>query len=261
MRAHYTRAQIIEALRKAGVQAGDTLFSHVSLLNLGLMKGVRSADVLAQEFIGAIFEVIGADGCFLTPTYSYSFCKHEDFHPARTPSDCGPFSNLFLKMSHVRRSHDPIFSVAGTGQLGTLFDQLPATSFGKDCLYQRLLDRNVKVVNIGLTLKYLTAIHHLERSLSVPYRYDKVFSGNLINDSRKNILDWTYYVRDLDVLSEPDCSELERVGLEKGLVKKVSLGLGCLTSVSLAPYFQLAEQCLQNDPWFLTMGAIRNTKK
>ena len=260
MRGHYTRAQIIRALREAGVQAGDTMFSHVSLLNLGLMTGVRSADVLVQEFTSAILEVIGADGCFLTPTYSYSFCKHEDFYLDRTPSDCGPFSNMFLKMSNVRRSLDPIFSVAGTGQVGTLFDHLPATSFGEDCLYQRLLDRNVKVVNIGLTLEYLTAIHHLEKKLSVPYRYDKVFSGNLINGSQQKTLDWIYYVRDLDVPSEPDCSELERVGLEKGLVKKVPLGLGHLTAVSLVPYFQLAEQCQQNDPWFLTRGAAWKTK-
>ncbi len=255
MRGHYTETDIVNALQQAGVQAGDTVFSHVSLLNLGFLKGANSADDIVHTFYRAIQTVIGPTGCFMTPAYSYSFCKNEAFDPKATPSDCGPFSNHLIGKEDVERSHDPLFSVLGFGALNNVFKQLPQNSFGPDCLYDRLLKRHVKIVNIGLSLFYLTAIHHLEYTLDVPYRYDKKFSGMMCSADQNTFVDWTYYVRYLDMPSEPDCSHLQTQGLAEGLVKQVPLGLGQVVCVPLRPYFELAKKMYANDPWYLTVNA------
>lgn len=255
MRSHYSQDDIISVLKGLGVKKGDTIFSHVSLLSLGFLQSGNTPRRVTEIFREALEQVIGIDGCFITPSYSYSFCKGDHFDPRSTPSDCGPFANQLLSMEDVLRSNDPLFSVVGFGNLGSLFDNIPNSSFGDDCLYERLLERNAKIVNIGASLYYFTPVHYLERKLGVPYRYDKIFNGVMQIDDKRHIIDWVYYVRDLDKLSMPDCSELQRVGIERGIVKESNLGIGKVVTTSLRDYFALAKECVSVDPWFLTVNA------
>ncbi len=256
MRSHYRASDITQALGAADVRRGDTIFSHISLLKLGLIGDARKPQEMVTAFTSAITDMLGPEGCFITPSYSYSFCKGEPFNLSTTPSDVGPFSNQLLQEPKVQRSREPIFSVAALGNVGDLFADLPHSCFGADCIYERLLNRQSKIVNIGLSLSHLTPIHYLEYTIGVPYRFDKPFRGLIKTENSHYIEEeWLYYVRNLDQPSKSDCSELEREGVRGRLVKKVKLGLGYVTSVALDRYFCLAEKMISRDPWYLTVNS------
>jgi aminoglycoside 3-N-acetyltransferase len=262
MRSHYRASDITQALVAADVRRGDTIFSHISLLKLGLIGDARTPKEMVSAFTSAIADILGPEGCFITPSYSYSFCKGEPFNLSTSPSDVGPFSNQLLQDPKVQRSREPIFSVAALGNVGDLFADLPHSCFGADCIYERLLKRQAKIVNIGVSLSYLTPIHHLEYTIGVPYRFNKAFRG-LIKTENDHYLEeeWVYYVRDYDQPSTPDCSELEREGLRSGLAQKAKLGLGYVTSASIDRYFSLAEKMISRDPWYLTVNNNWHSKQ
>ncbi|MFT5755364.1 MAG: aminoglycoside 3-N-acetyltransferase [Alteromonadaceae bacterium] len=251
-RFHYDKSSIVNALKAIGVKEGDTLFSHVSLLNLGFCQSDPITSLIA-----AIKDVIGESGTFLTPAYTYSFCRNEIFNPLVSESEVGVFSNYLIKELNMQRSIDPLFSVVGFGKnIATLFDKLPPTSFGEDCLYERLHKLNAKVCNIGLSLFYLTPIHYLERKLKVPYRFDKEFSGIIEHDvTQKQNITWEYYVRQLCEASLPDCAPLELEGVKLGICKKQTLGLSNVHLVAMKEYFSLASKLIKIDPWFLAKGS------
>jgi aminoglycoside 3-N-acetyltransferase len=262
MRSHYRASDITQALVAADVRRGDTIFSHISLLKLGLIGDARTPQEMVATFTSAITNILGPEGCFITPSYSYSFCKGEPFNLSTTPSDVGPFSNQLLQEPKVQRSREPIFSVAALGNVGDLFADLPHSCFGADCIYDRLLKRQGKIVNFGLSLSYLTPIHHLEYTIGVPYRFDKPFRGQIKTENGHYVEEeWLYYVRNLDQPSQPDCSELEREGQRGGLVQKAKLGLGYVTSVSVDRYFSLADKMISLDPWYLTVNGNWRSKQ
>ena len=256
MRSHYSKDTLIQALKDVGVEDGDVIFSHISLLNLGFVEGAKTSEHIISIFCEAIDAVLGKNGTFLTPAYSYSYCKGETYNPLTTPSDCGPVSQSLIKNSHYSRSIDPNFSVVGKGKhYIDLINDLPLNSFGQDCLYERLLLLGAKVVNIGLDFFFFTPIHHLEKKISVPYRYDKIFTGYSELEGQLQYQEWVYYVRDIDVVSTPNCLELQRVGIEKDIVHVSPLGLGEIYCTKLSPYFNLAKDMCVQDPWFLTDNA------
>ena len=256
MRYHYSKDSLIQALEGLGVRKGDVVFSHISLLNLGFIDGAKTSEQVISIFCEAIETVLGNSGTFITPAYSYSYCKGENFDPKITPSDCGPLSNYLIKNNQYFRSSDPNFSVVGKGKdFLDLIDELPRNSFGRDCLYERLQANGAKVVNMGLDFFYFTPIHCFEKQIEVPYRYDKVFSGYSKVGGKLQSQEWVYFVRDIEVRSTPNCLELQRIGMEKKVVQSCRLGLGEIYCTTLPVYFDLAKEMCSIDPWFLTDNA------
>ena len=147
----YTRDDIFSALRQLGVGYGETLFITTSLGLLGCASGINDSNELNQLFIDVLQEVIGDNGTLFVPTYSYTFGKDRvtkpiTYSPEQTPTEIGPFPEYFRCCPGVRRSLDPFMSVAALGPLAEIvFDNLPATSYGDDCIFSRLL----KFFNMG----------------------------------------------------------------------------------------------------------------
>jgi aminopeptidase-like protein len=255
MRWNYTRSMLAEALSTVGIGEGDIVFSHLAPPALGFTRELAEEGSVAPTILKAILDVIGPTGTILTPAFTYSFCSRQDFDPARTPCQVGAFGEWFRQQEGVLRSEDPLFSVAGMGPAaGELFHNLPKDCFGPGCLYDRLLARGAKVCNIGLDLFYFTPIHHMERMVGVPYRYDKLFSGHVNRDGQRKKETWIYSVRTNIPNSCPDLTTAQRKGLEKGIVRKADVGKGAVWSVELEQMFDHCRQLLNSDPWVLTVG-------
>ena len=58
-----------------------------------------------------------------------------------------------------------------------LLTRLPNTSYGKDCLYERLLKSEGKICGIGVGLAEAPFLHYVEEIVGVPFRYKKLFTG------------------------------------------------------------------------------------
>ncbi|MFC1626511.1 AAC(3) family N-acetyltransferase [Pseudomonadota bacterium] len=233
------------------------MFGHVGLLHLGIPLMEHKGDSAASVLFDALKTVLGDEGTFLTPSFTYSYCQSEIYDLQKSLSTVGAFSEYLRKQDGCRRSIDPIFSLVGFGpQIDAVFNDLPKSCFGKNCVYDRLYHLNANIFNIGVSLRYLTPIHYLEKKLDVPYRYDKTFEGVSILDGMTRIRQaWVYYVRTMDEGSKPNCEVLEAAALANGLCAKAQAGLGVISLANMQDYFAFAEEKCQQDPYFLVKGS------
>jgi len=253
----YTAVDLVHALKKVGVQKGDVIFSHVGMGFLGKPKEGSDKDSVARIIVDAFREVLGPEGTLIVPTYTYSFCRKEEYDAATSPSLVGYFTEAFRIMPGVLRSREPIFSAAGFGpRVVELFRDLPPTSFGVDCLYDRLVRKDASICNIGVGFRYATFIHYVEKSVGVPYRFDKTFSGIIREEGKKIPMEMVYYVRTTveDEDSMPDLSRLEDDARRSGLLHEVPLGRSVVTRVGCRELLELGAAAIRKNPWYLAHG-------
>jgi aminoglycoside 3-N-acetyltransferase len=240
-----------------GLGQGDVVLSHVGLGFLGYPQEGASEQVASELLVDAFVEVLGDEGTWLVPTFSYSYPKGEAYDPASTPSDTGPFAEYFRALPEVKRSLDPIFSVAAIGpRAGELLDELPHDCFGRDCVYDRLSRAEGKLCNVGVGFRYTNYVHFVEQALGVPYRFLKPFSGETVLDGTPRPQRWLYNVRDLD--SEEalaDLSRLEQEADKRGLVRRARVGLGEITCIACRDMWTVCAENVERDPWFLARGS------
>ena len=150
------------------------------------------SQILKIIFIRYFIEIIRCyrkDGNLFVPTYSYSFGDDSNrryFDLKKTPAKIGPFPNFMIKQRSFR-SMDPMMSICGIGPLvKKLFYKLPFTTYGEDCLYERLLKiKNLKNLSLGAGPNWLPFNHYLDKLCGSPYRYDKLLNGNMVLKKKK----------------------------------------------------------------------------
>ncbi len=250
-----------DALRAAGVLSGDVLFLQVNFDALGPMEA-GAADVETYRLVlAAVREVVGSDGTILVPTYTFSFCRQEEFDPAATPTTGGPWSpaagflEYFRRQPGVVRSMDPIHSVAGQGPAAReLLEDVAPTCFGAGSVFQRVVERDAVVCMLGLGLDEATVRHHSEEVAGVPFRYRKLFTGVIRRDGVAARQGWVYNVRILADNGFPDGRRLAERSLAKGIARSVRVGAGALVAVRSRALHELTLELLAADPWSTARG-------
>jgi aminoglycoside 3-N-acetyltransferase len=209
-----TARDITEALLELGVERSDTLLVHSSVRACLRVAGA-TVNAKLETILEGLAEAV-RDGALVMPTFSYSFCEREVFDVDRTPSRVGALTELFRHASGVRRTADPIFSMAALGATDANWDELFVPG-DLDCLGARSMfgylgEINAKFLFFGIGLEHCTFVHHIERRLNVPYRYMKTFSGIVQWNGRRQPVDAHYFVRYLDgsveTCLEPLCASL-----------------------------------------------------
>ncbi len=254
-RWHYSAEDLKNALLAAGLKRGDTVLSHVSLSSLGIAREMLEGKNPARLLYETILGIIGPDGNFLTPTFTYSFCRNEIYDPDVSPSTVGAFGEWLRKEPGIVRSLDPLFSHCGAGpDLVRLFANLPNTSFGADSLYERLSRAKAKVCNIGLSLDWVTARYHADWKAQIPYRYEKLFSGQIRQGETLTPASWLYFVRVNIPETEEIYNPIQDLALEMQLVSPIRLGLGEINAIALEDYYALCAEGIRRNPWYTVQG-------
>lgn len=227
---------------------------------LGLPDGVDTPEELNVFFLDVIREVIGPSGTALVPTYSYTFgsslrSEPTIYDPESTPAMIGPFPEYFRQQHGVIRSEDPMVSVAGLGpESKGLFSDLPPSSYGKDCLFARLVETSVKCCNIGLGPNWTPFIHYADYAAQVPFRYSKLFYGYIRSGGELRELTWEYSVRALIPNATANAHRLGRLAAEAGIWHHASLGRGRVFTCKYADYFHFTRQQQCGNPWITALG-------
>jgi aminoglycoside 3-N-acetyltransferase len=173
IRTSYTKLK--ELLTTLGLRSGDNVMIHSALFSLGLIEGGITG------FYKAVRETIGTDGTLIVPTFTYSFRRAEVFDVVNTPSskEIGVFSEFIRNKPDSVRCSDPLFSKAAIGpQAKELMERPSANCFGKNSNYDKLFEKNVLFVALGITYSTgLTGFLHIEKIANVPYRDDFSFNG------------------------------------------------------------------------------------
>jgi aminopeptidase-like protein/aminoglycoside N3'-acetyltransferase len=256
------RTELRRALDEVGVTRGDTVMLHLNLAALGMGDAAAEPrDDAYRAVSDAVRDAIGAEGTLVVPTYTFSFCRREEFDVDRTPTAGGPWSPTAGFLEYVRaipgalRSRDPIHSVVAVGaRAAELVDDVPPTCFGEGSVFERLVDAGAKVCVLGLPLEEATIRHHFEESFGVPFRYRKLFTGRIIEGGKPRKSGWVYSVRILADNGYPDGSRLEALAREKGVCRAAAVGKGELLLVDAREYRDLTLCALADDPWLTARG-------
>ena len=256
---YFSKKDLINSLKKSGINKGDIVFFNTSIGTVGIPKKVYSKkNELCQFFFDAFKEIVGKKGTILIPTYSYTFKSNQlkTFDTKRTKSKIGAFPNFFLKQRGVVRSDDPIVSVSGYGyKAKKILNYRYTSSYGKNSIFSRLIKfKNVKCCSIGLDIGWLPFIHHLDYLSNAPFRKKKIFKGYIIKNNKKKIQEWIYHVRDLRPETFVDGIKMGKVAFKNGIIKRKKIGFSYIYSSNYKRYFNFMLKILKKNPWFSIVG-------
>lgn len=179
-------------LDEIGVARGDLLMVHSFLPSLGeLPDGM-------EGLYRALWERVGPSGTLVVPTFTYSFCRGEEFDARTSPSTVGAFTEFVRRQAGAVRSLDPVFSIAAVGAEAAEVTRIrEPVCFGPGSVFELLERGGVKFLLVGIDYqKSLTYFLHLERLAAVPYREDKRFAGTIVDQAgRRTRAEFTYCVR------------------------------------------------------------------
>lgn len=188
-----TYENFLTSLKKIGACDCKTLFIHSDI-----QFGQMNAEIRRREFseiLLNLFDELGVDNIIM-PVFTYSFNNDKDFDVRESRSLMGALSEAFRKHEGVYRTVDPMCSFAVKGKIVDEFKKyIPLhNSLGVGSCYD-FLDKqcDVKYLFFGADLAdCFTYVHYVERIIDVPYRFDKTFSGNIIDyEGKIHKTDWT----------------------------------------------------------------------
>jgi len=244
---YISKHDIVSAFRNCGIQSGDTLMLHSDAIVLAQTRPMDQEDRY-MLFFEAMDDVLGSDGTLVIPTFTYSATKGERFYVEQTPSTVGALTEYFRKLPGVRRSSDPIFSVAvrGSGALELASVEVGDT-FGPNSLFDLLHNRNAYIACLGCSFDRVTFTHYVEQSVGVSYRYFKAFPYTISRNGSDQSGVIRYYVRYLDRQTGTDLSRLKIAAAEPGFLHKASVGRFALITIACQDFYREAEILLRND--------------
>lgn len=249
----YTKHDIVNALHDVGVTQGDALFIHSNIGFLGRLEDAHDPASFYAIFKQALIQVVGQEGTIVVPTFSYSFCKKQEFNKDHTPGVCGFLSEAVRQDPEALRSDDANFSVAALGRLADYFTkQMPEYSFGKDSFWERFLKQGGKFCNINFDAGS-TFIHYVERELAVPYRFDKPFQGVAVTGVTREHKTFYHFCYDLAQTEHaPYFERFDRYVKDHTIARTANLARGQVVMIGAQDTFDAIAQGLAQDPFFLT---------
>lgn len=252
---HYTRQDLIDAIRRSGIVAGDTVSLQASLGRLGIPDGTHSYPEMANLVIDAFLDVLGADGTLIVPCYTYSIGKGETFEVETTPSAIGEFTEIFRKRSDILRSRDPMLSSAGSGpRANRVLREISMSCYGTGSTFDRLKEVGAKICTLGVSLHWATFRHHIEEMAGVPFRFKKVFAGTVRENGVNCSEHWVYFAAPYVPNCAPFGLRLEQSARAAGLVRVEKVGRGELMCIGAEEYFAFGLREMQANPWLTAKG-------
>lgn len=254
----YTAAALFAGLRDVGVEEGETVLVHSSLLTLGAMDGVDLEDSAAQVY-AVLRSAVGKAGTIVVPTFTFAFCRGEPFDPVHSPSEgMGALSEHVRQLPDACRSRHPIQSIAAVGPLATLLcSRDTATAFSLGGPFDGLLEFDALVVLVGASMQSVSLVHVAEERVGVPYRDWKSFTGDYVLPWGVQTRSYRMYARDLDLNPRLHLGPVSERLAERGDLRRARVGSGWVQSFRARSFVDLAVEGLRDNPlWLLTSQAL-----
>ena len=109
-----------QAFKRIGLQRGDVIIVHNSLLSFGIPSDIGLTE-LSSKIYSCFRNIIGDEGTLVVPTFNFDFCKGITFDRQNTPSKLmGVFSEYIRTLPDSMRSPHPMQSVSAIGPLSCM---------------------------------------------------------------------------------------------------------------------------------------------
>ncbi|CUH92912.1 AAC(3) family N-acetyltransferase [Herbinix luporum] len=220
----YTKQELKNMIKEMGIESTDTLFIHSSMKAIGEVVG--GADTVLDSFMEYL-----ENGLLILPTHTWANMSesHNVYDPKKEPSCVGVLTNLFMKREGVVRSLHPTHSVAAYGKDNIEYikgEEEITTPCGIGGCYDRLRERNAKILLLGVNHSRNTFIHCVEEILQVPERFTEkpvLFKIVMPDGSIKESMVYRHYNRTTAHISET-YTKLEQAFYDNNVAKKVKFG-------------------------------------
>lgn len=253
-----TVSQMKSSLQAVGAADCDVLYIHTDM-TFGLPALKRGA--LLDELL-AVIESLGVRS-LVFPTFTFSFCNNEPFDVQNSRTPMGALNEHARKSGRGARSTDPLLSVYVLGDKLNLIDNLSEYSIGKGSNYDRLhhCGKEVKYLFFGADMREcFTYVHYMESIIGVPYRYNREFSGLVVDEgkSKQNRV-WLYSTyANCRLNPKPVVHDAMQ---KRGQLRKKPLGNAELCCFCEKDAYETITDLLTADPLCLTDGSFDLTVK
>lgn len=217
----YTKAELLTQLKSMNIDQNGTIIIHSSMKSIGNVEGGADTvlDVLSHFMKNGLL-------VFPTHTWEYVNQKQPKFYVETSPSNVGILTEKFRKRPNVIRSLHPTHSVAALGKDARSFiedNEKFDTPCARGSSWGKLLDRQAKILLVGVDLKRNTFIHGIEEWMDIPGRVTETHEqlitvlpdGTEISvPSRRHYgLSWSeHYWKVEEVLAEKGAIEYGKLG-------------------------------------------------
>lgn len=209
----YTVRNLVNIMVEMGMKRGSVICIHASMKEFYNFKGT------AEELINEILEIIGEEGSLIMPSFpkkEYFLNKNYVFNPKTDKTGAGYLAETFRKRPDVIRSINVRHSVCAWGKHAKWLTQdhhRCHDCWDKDSPWQRMMQLNVIVFNLGMPYTYIGTFHHCVESV---LQYEHPYWAQFFNTT----VEYFYYNEDGMIQSYYEFeSNLDRRTKEKKLFR------------------------------------------
>ncbi len=206
-----------------GIEKGDILDVSSDVMALLMYCRRNKLSMNPNHLLDTLQEMVGDEGTVMVRTFNWDFCHGSAFDILHTPSRSGSLGDVALKRTDFKRTRHPIYSWMVWGKYREeLCEMTNVSAFGVGTPFDFLDKKHAKQLVIGnISTTAATQIHHCEAMAEVPYRLDKVFEGEYIDEKGiSEMRKYSMHVRPLNANVSNDVTFTKEFGdmlKEKGI--------------------------------------------
>jgi aminoglycoside 3-N-acetyltransferase len=239
------RKHVAAQFKKCGVSQGDVLFLHCDALGIADLCGINF-DQKSDALFEGILDLLGPEGTLILPTFTYSATKGEVYDVQETKSDVGLLTEQFRKKMGVKRSLNPVFSVAAIGDLSNDFAFSSAIDcFGNDTCFGLLYKHNSWIFTLGCSFDRITFIHYVDQIAGVDHRFIKIFPARVRSENDFKFFDVKYLVRDPGRKTSTKLDRLKNRLIDNGKLQYAEMGRALLSGVKAQDFYNEAFEMIK----------------
>lgn len=155
-------------------------------------NSVKNNSEFAHKHFDFLSHTFGKENLIL-PSFNYLFPKDRVFDVQDTQSQVGALTNFVLDNQLLKRTKTPIFSF-----LSNISDLINDHNkpFSKGSVFDFINQNDGTIVFYGTSILSCTFLHYIENQCGPPlYRYDKKFSGVIIDNALPSQTHVEFHVR------------------------------------------------------------------
>ena len=170
----YDSDDLYSAIQSLGVATGDTLMVHAALNPDNGFIGNH------KDIINVLKDVVTNEGLLVMPSMPYAdssrafLQRGKPMDVRRSPSHMGLISEVFRRNKEVKRSLSCIHPLLAWGKNSETFlkdHEFCQYSFGESSPFEKLLERDAKILCFDVDYEFITFTHFVEDRLKQHYEF------------------------------------------------------------------------------------------
>jgi len=207
-----------------------------------------------KENIKILLNYFNKKGTIVIPTFSYSFTDKKNYDIIKSKSKVGFLTNEILKLKGVKRTLHPEFSfaISGKKEKDILMCDIK-NCFGKNTVFDYLIKKKATIISLACSFDQMTILHHIEQISNVPYRFNKIFKGDITKNKKiliKN-LKIGYFVQKKNKYLSFNSNKLKKTLLGSKIIKRSIFGRFYCYSTNATKFSDFLSKKIKSNPYYL----------